>query len=119
PTTQPHPSMKINAPVSSQTVSSPYAASLDYAAHPASNHPTIVNVAFCDAHVRTISQDIDYNIFCLLMTPYGQQCNTPGMATFDDPNNNSSGTQTFYYPSPGTDNYQYLRFKPIEESNIN
>ncbi|HWB09975.1 MAG TPA: DUF1559 domain-containing protein, partial [Pirellulales bacterium] len=41
PTTQPHPSMKINAPVSSQTVSSPYAASLDYAAHPASNHPTI------------------------------------------------------------------------------
>jgi prepilin-type N-terminal cleavage/methylation domain-containing protein/prepilin-type processing-associated H-X9-DG protein len=120
PTTQPHPAMKINAPVSSQSVNSPYNASLDYAVHPSSNHPTIVNVAFCDGHCRTISQDIDYNVFCLMMTPYGQQCNTPGVAGFDDPSNaGNSTTAPFYYPSPSQDNYQYLRFKPLEEAQIN
>jgi len=119
PTTAPHPAMKINSPISSQSVSSPYAASLDYAARPFSNHPTIVNVAFCDGHCRTISQDIDYTVFCLMMTPYGQQCNTPGMTTFDDPTNSGSGgTHTFYYPG-GADNYPNLRFKPLEEAQIN
>jgi prepilin-type N-terminal cleavage/methylation domain-containing protein/prepilin-type processing-associated H-X9-DG protein len=121
PTDTPHPLMKINAPFSATTVSSPYTANLDYTAHPSSNHPTIVNTAFCDGHTRTISQDIDYNVFCLLMTPYGQQCNTPGFApgVYDDATNNGSGTTSFYYPSPGKDNYQLLRFKPVEEAQIN
>jgi prepilin-type N-terminal cleavage/methylation domain-containing protein/prepilin-type processing-associated H-X9-DG protein len=120
PTNQPHPAMKINAPLSTQNATTPYAYSLDYSVHPSSNHPTIVNVAFCDGHVRTISQDIDYTVYCLLMTPFGQQCNTPGFTTgFDDPTNNASGTNAFYYQGTGTDNYGPLRFKPIEEAQIN
>ena len=118
PTTQPHPAMKINAPVSSLNATSPYSATINYTVHPNSNHPTAVNVAFCDGHTRTISQDIDYNVFCLLMTPYGQACNTPGTTGMDDPTSNGSGTLQYYYPSPSTDNYQILRFRPVEEAQI-
>ena len=121
PDMQPHPGMKINAPVSATAASSPSAYSFDYSPHPSSNHPTIVNVSFCDGHGRTISQDIDYGVFCLLMTPYGQQTNTPGVtAGLDDPNNpaGNKGANSTYYPS-GTDNYYYLRFKPLEEAQIN
>ncbi len=48
---------------------------------PSALHPNIVNVSFCDGHVRTISQDIDYLVYCLLMTPRGRNYLTPGSAT--------------------------------------
>lgn len=83
---------------------------------PSSNHPTGVDVSFCDGHTRFISQDIDYTVFCLLMTPWGQMCNTPGTASGFDTGSSPNGT--IYYPS-GTNNYGFLRNKPIDESAIN
>lgn len=41
-------------------------------ARPSSNHPSIVNVAFLDNHVRTISDQIDYVVYAQLMTPNGR-----------------------------------------------
>lgn len=38
-------------------------------ARPSSPHPQVVNVAFCDGHVRTLSQQINYKVYCLLMAP--------------------------------------------------
>lgn len=43
-----------------------------YYARPGAYHPGIVNMAFCDAHVRTVNQDIDYMVYALLMTPRGK-----------------------------------------------
>jgi len=36
-----------------------------------SNHPGVVNVAFCDAHVRPINDQIAYHVWTQLMTPDG------------------------------------------------
>lgn len=111
----PDPSMKINSPTSAITNYSGKGNVYNYTMHPASNHPTGVNVSFCDGHTRFISQDVDYTVFCLLMTPWGQMCNTPGSTTLD------TGTATngaVYYPST-TNNYPLLRNKPIDESAIN
>ncbi|HWB14246.1 MAG TPA: DUF1559 domain-containing protein [Pirellulales bacterium] len=47
-------------------------------ARPSSNHPTGVNMLFCDAHSRFMSQDVDYRVYCLLMSSYGQQVMPPG-----------------------------------------
>lgn len=38
-------------------------------ARPSSNHGGLVNVAFCDGHVRNISVTIDYYVYAQLMTP--------------------------------------------------
>ena len=40
-------------------------------ARPASNHPGGVVAAFCDGHVRFIGEDIAYNVYKQLMSPYG------------------------------------------------
>lgn len=37
-------------------------------ARPSAYHPEVVNVAFCDAHVRTIDDDINYDVWAQLMT---------------------------------------------------
>jgi prepilin-type N-terminal cleavage/methylation domain-containing protein/prepilin-type processing-associated H-X9-DG protein len=42
-------------------------------ARPSSNHPGGVNVLFCDGHTRFLSQDIDYQVYCLLMSSNGAQ----------------------------------------------
>lgn len=48
-------------------------------ARPSSPHPGLVNVAFCDGHVRTIAQQIDYRVYCLLMAPRDKStCKTDG-----------------------------------------
>lgn len=54
-------------------------------ARPASYHPNIVNVAFCDGHVRTLSQDIDYLVYTQLMTPRGRDAKFVGVQTQVDP----------------------------------
>ncbi|HWB09986.1 MAG TPA: DUF1559 domain-containing protein [Pirellulales bacterium] len=73
-------------------------------ARPSSNHQGFVNVSFCDAHCRTISQDIDYGVWCLLMTPDGRHCNGPGKVELE--------------PESAGSNYHYLRYAEIEESQI-
>ncbi|HEY4311038.1 MAG TPA: DUF1559 domain-containing protein [Pirellulales bacterium] len=50
-----------------------------YYARPSSNHPGIVVVAFADGHVQTLSENINYTVYCLLMTPDGAKCNPPGL----------------------------------------
>lgn len=121
PDQSPQAAMKINAPVAITSTGTVTETNPAYYMHPASNHPTGAMVAFCDAHTRFISQDIDYSVFCLLMTPYGQYCNTPAYvpASGGTPlDTGASALGTTYYPS-GTSNYTLLRTKPIDESEIN
>lgn len=111
----PNPAMRINAPVSTPNAPNYYF----FFVHPASNHPGGVNASFCDGHVRFISQEIDYFVYCLLMTPFGAQCNTPGTINGLDgaggtPYNSS--LPQFYHPNG--DNYAYLRTALADESQV-
>jgi len=72
-------------------------------ARPSSRHPQGVNVLFCDGHSRFLQQELDYGIFCLIMTPNGQKCNTPGNVTL------VPGLQT------SSNNYWYLRTAPLND----
>ncbi len=74
-------------------------------ARPSSRHPQGVNVLFCDGHSRFLSQDVEYGIFCLLMTPNGQNCNTPGNAALVTPSSSN--------------NYFYLRTTPMKDDALN
>lgn len=38
---------------------------------PTSNHPLLVNVAFADSHVRTLTENLDYFVYVQLCTPNG------------------------------------------------
>ena len=89
----PHPSQRINGPDDSLPINN---------ARPTSNHPTGVNAAFCDGHTRFISQDIEYGVWCLLMTPHGAEANTPAEVELTP-------------PGP-TNNYQYLRVQRLDEA---
>ncbi|MGE0609607.1 MAG: DUF1559 domain-containing protein, partial [Pirellulales bacterium] len=70
-------------------------------ARPSALHPNIVNVSFCDGHVRTISQDIDYLVYCLLMTPRGRNHLPAGSTTVP------TGDETVF------------RITPLDEKGIN
>lgn len=115
PDIQPNAAMRINAPVSTPNAQNYYF----FFVHPTSNHPGGVNASFCDGHVRFISQEIDYFVYCLLMTPFGAQCNTPGTVNGLD---GAGGTP--YNPSmaqfyhPNGDNYAYLRTTVIDDSQV-
>ena len=47
-------------------------------ARPSSFHLGGVNAAFCDGSAKFISQDMDYRIYCALMTPKGKFAKEPG-----------------------------------------
>ena len=47
----------------------------NYAARPASNHPGGVIVTFVGGNTRFLREDIDYPVYCLLMTSDGANCN--------------------------------------------
>jgi len=118
PDAQPSPLMKINASQASRAAAAGYA--INYTMAPASNHPSGVNVAFCDGHIRFLSQDIDYTVFCQLMSPNGQKCNTPGMPgnAMDTAGAGAvSNLVQYYYPS-GQNIYGILRNQAIDESQI-
>lgn len=115
PDQSPQQAMKINAPQNSS--GSGGTVNYQYFMHPASNHPTGVNVGFCGGNVQFMSQDVDYSVFCLLMTPWGQWCNTPGMPAATAMDMGSSPNAGIYYPS-GTQNYTYLRNRPVDEASI-
>jgi prepilin-type N-terminal cleavage/methylation domain-containing protein/prepilin-type processing-associated H-X9-DG protein len=95
------------------------AAQFPWVIRPSSWHPGGVEVAFCDGHVTFLSQDVQYSIYCLLMTPDGANCNTPAYtaAALDD----QAGTGTpagnaAYFPITGKDNYFYFRNTPLDDS---
>lgn len=47
-------------------------------ARPSSNHPRGVNAVFCDGHAQFVRQDMEYRVYCALMTPHGGQAMEPG-----------------------------------------
>jgi prepilin-type processing-associated H-X9-DG protein len=47
-------------------------------ARPSSNHAGGVVVMFCDGHVSFLGEEIDYQVYQHLMTPYGKRAGVPG-----------------------------------------
>ena len=47
-------------------------------ARPSSRHPGVVVVSFCDGHSTTLNNEIDYLVYCQLMTPRGKQAQPAG-----------------------------------------
>jgi prepilin-type processing-associated H-X9-DG protein len=80
---RPHPpdSMRINRQIGGD----PDAKSVLFA-RPSSNHPGVVNVAYCDTHVSIVSQEIDYRVWCQLMTPRDRETQFPGTMPADPDN---------------------------------
>ncbi len=74
-----HPRLEPGAP----SEPSPGAPDVDMAkyqpARPSSGHPGVVNVAFCDGHVRCVDATIDYRVYAQLMTPCGDNAAYPGL----------------------------------------
>lgn len=70
-------------------------------ARPSSQHPGGVNMLFCDGHSRFVSQEIDYQVYCLLMSSYGQQVMPPGAMS-----------------TPNTPIWNYLRNAVVSEDAI-
>jgi prepilin-type processing-associated H-X9-DG protein len=91
-------------PTDSLRINGPYDQVPIHRARPSSKHPGVVMVAFCDGHSRSIREDIDYGIWCLLQTPNGRACNTPGKPDIEP-------------PGPGND-YGFLRSTEVDESRI-
>ena len=60
------PARKINSPGAPSTPLS----DLNYA-RPSSHHPGGANIAFCDGSARFLAEDIEYDVYCQLMTPFG------------------------------------------------
>lgn len=114
PDKSPDPAAQINAPDAGPISKQHYYFFL----RPTSAHPGGVNAAFCDGHVRFLSQELDYFVFCLLMTPNGSQCNTPGtLGGLDGAAGVSSPPNaSFYYPNGN--NYFYLRSAPVDEGRL-
>jgi len=47
-------------------------------ARPSSYHPGGVNVAYCDGRVEFLGEQIDYHVYCMLMSSNGQRARLPG-----------------------------------------
>ena len=56
-------------------------------ARPASNHPSGVNVIFCDGHGEFLQEDIDYTVYQRLLTPHGTKVVDPRNIS-EPPSNN-------------------------------
>lgn len=54
---------------------------------PSSNHPGGFLVSFCDSSARLVNDDIEYRVFCLLMTPDGVNAKSPYYTPFAYPAN--------------------------------
>lgn len=91
---------KINGPTDSAANGNPRFPYTN--ARPSSNHPGGVNVLFCDGHSRFLSQDIDYQLYCLLMSSYGAQVLPPGAMNV-----------------PNTSGWSYLRQATASDDQLN
>ena len=49
-----------------------------YVSRPSSAHPGGFHMTFCDGHTTFMSQDVSYQIYAELMTPYGKYARIPG-----------------------------------------
>lgn len=90
---------KINSPTdvaSNGNVNYPYTN-----ARPSSRHPNGVNMLFCDSHTRFLSRDMDYKVFCLLMSSNGQQVMPPGAMM-----------------APNTTIWNYLMQAPVNDKDL-
>jgi prepilin-type processing-associated H-X9-DG protein len=79
----PQPNPPTEGRVNAYAGGDPQLTTINYA-RPAAYHPGGVNVAFCDGHVRFISEDLDYLVYTLLMTTRGREVRTPGTLTAVD-----------------------------------
>src|SRR5262249_35030423 len=70
-------------------------------ARPASNHPSTVNAAFCDGHVKILRDDMDYLVYQRLLTANGPKCVDP-----DDWD---------HLTKPGETIYNFRRAPPLAE----
>ena len=48
-------------------------------ARPSSRHPGVVVATFCDGHTTTLNSEIDYLVYCQLMTPRGKLAQPAGV----------------------------------------
>jgi len=73
-------------------------------ARPASNHGPGVNVAFCDAHIEFLRDDIDYVVYQQLLTANGKKC--------VDPRDHNAGVKP---PVPTHPIYKFRTAPPLSE----
>ena len=73
-----------------------------FAARPSSNHPGGVNIVFADGRCKFLSDDIDYSVYCLLMTSNGGVSQPSTDSQFDpvspDPTLTHSKGWQYYSP---------------------
>jgi prepilin-type N-terminal cleavage/methylation domain-containing protein/prepilin-type processing-associated H-X9-DG protein len=62
-------------------------------ARPLSNHPSGFVVAFCDGHTKFVSESINYNTYCLLMSSHGKKYKPAGINTPPMPSAYQSAAQ--------------------------
>ena len=48
----------------------------NYVARPASNHPGLVCAVFAGGNTKSLKEEIDYTVYCMLMTPNGAKATT-------------------------------------------
>ncbi len=70
-------------------------------ARPSSRHPGGVMVVFCDGHSRFLRNEIDYGIYCLIMSPNGKNVLPAGSPT----------------PTAGA-NFPYLQNTPLNDNSL-
>jgi prepilin-type N-terminal cleavage/methylation domain-containing protein len=78
----------------------------NYAARPSSNHPGGVVVVFADSSAKFLREDIDYPVYCQLMTPDGANATT---------NSNTLGTATTVTFPPAQ---SWQKFYPVPEGSF-
>jgi len=66
-------------------------------ARPSSRHPGVVVVSFCDGHSTTLNNEIDYLVYCQLMTPRGKQAQPAGSYGVTNGKFSAMGTQFQIY----------------------
>ena len=79
-------------------------------ARPSSNHPGGFVVTMCDGHARFLSQDIEYRVYVLLMTPDGGNAKDPGTGAL---------TMTSYLDDWKISNANPGPLRPLTEDDLN